>query len=169
MRRFGLALGMALVMSAGLMALVTFDPATGTGFVGKGDVQSSFAWNNAGLQSHASGVTFSFDVTERRYKDCVDNDNPNNGQIRLVDERHQTKEVTSQIQYDARTHKQIDGFILTGFGATTQQGGIVNNKCPDGFHPANGDEETGWSDWTILGEGSALYVKWGGTGVQIWP
>src|SRR5918996_4693526 len=35
-------------------ALVTFDPSTGTGFVGKGDVQTAFGWNNKQLQNNAS-------------------------------------------------------------------------------------------------------------------
>jgi hypothetical protein len=56
----GLALAGAIVTSAAVMAAVVFNPATGEGFVGKGDVQSAFGWNNARLQSNAGGVTFTF-------------------------------------------------------------------------------------------------------------
>ena len=37
----------ALAVSTAALATVTFDPATGIGFVGKGDVQLAFGWNNA--------------------------------------------------------------------------------------------------------------------------
>lgn len=39
-------------------AAVTFDPATGTGFVGKGDVQTALGYNNAQLQKNASTLVF---------------------------------------------------------------------------------------------------------------
>lgn len=40
------------------IAIVTVNP-DGTGFVGKGDVQTAFGWDNKTLQQRASGVTFS--------------------------------------------------------------------------------------------------------------
>lgn len=43
---------------ASALAAVTFDASTGTGFVGKGDVQLAFGWNNKQLQANAAGVTF---------------------------------------------------------------------------------------------------------------
>jgi hypothetical protein len=39
-------------------AAVTFDPATGTGFVGKGDVQSALGYNNTQLQKNANSLVF---------------------------------------------------------------------------------------------------------------
>jgi len=39
---------------------VTFNETNGTGFVGKGDVQVAFGWNNKQLQTNATGVSFSF-------------------------------------------------------------------------------------------------------------
>ena len=39
-------------------AAVTFDLATGTGFVGKGDVQTALGYNNAQLQKNASTLVF---------------------------------------------------------------------------------------------------------------
>jgi hypothetical protein len=41
-------------------AAVTFNETNGTGFVGKGDVQVAFAWNNKQLQTNAKDVSFSF-------------------------------------------------------------------------------------------------------------
>ena len=43
---------------------ITFDPATGLGFVGKGDVQYTFGWNNAQLQSGAAGLMFQVNRVE---------------------------------------------------------------------------------------------------------
>ena len=39
-------------------ASVNVDPATGSGFIGKGDVQLAYGWNNATLQTNASSVGF---------------------------------------------------------------------------------------------------------------
>jgi hypothetical protein len=55
------------VLAAGLLALtaqaasasVTFDPLTGNGFVGKGDVQTAFGWSNATMQTNHTSITFS--------------------------------------------------------------------------------------------------------------
>src|ERR671918_1859956 len=46
-------------VKAGSPALqVTVNPADGTGFVGKGDVQLIFGWNNKALQDNAGSVEF---------------------------------------------------------------------------------------------------------------
>ena len=39
---------------------VTYNPATGVGFVGKGNVQTAFGWNNAALQKNAEAVMFKY-------------------------------------------------------------------------------------------------------------
>lgn len=44
--------------AAPAMAAVTFDPATGKGFVGKGDVQLALGWNNSQLQQNAGSLLF---------------------------------------------------------------------------------------------------------------
>lgn len=49
-------------------AAVTFDPATGTGFIGKGDVQTALGWNNKALQTAEAngGIAFTYKaVTEQ--------------------------------------------------------------------------------------------------------
>ena len=48
--------GVALA-SAGPASAYTMD-AAGQGFVGKGEVQSAFGWNNAKMQANQNGVTF---------------------------------------------------------------------------------------------------------------
>jgi hypothetical protein len=49
----------ALAIPVAASASVTVN-SNGTGFVGKGNVQTAFGWNNAALQANASGTTFSF-------------------------------------------------------------------------------------------------------------
>ena len=70
MRKSILAVGAALaIVSTAAYATVTFNQTTGSGFVGKGDVQSAFGWNNAAAQNNQNGVSFvadasaEFDVT----------------------------------------------------------------------------------------------------------
>ncbi len=60
-------------------AAVTFDPATGTGFVGKGDVQLIYGWNNKQLQDNAANVQFRANsevVTEVSWT-CTNSNNQN--------------------------------------------------------------------------------------------
>ena len=58
------------IMASSAFAAVTFDPATGTGFVGKGDVQTAMGWNNAELQKNAENLKFTY-VTETTYAVAV--------------------------------------------------------------------------------------------------
>ena len=58
MKKMLLAAAAATVfISAAALASVTFDPNTGTGFVGKGDIQVPMGWNNKQLQNNAGGVS----------------------------------------------------------------------------------------------------------------
>lgn len=114
------------LLAAPVFAAVTFDPATGTGFVGKGDVQTPFGWNNAKLQQNAGNLVFSFDSTET-YDVTVEWDTGNHNVTHHVIEVHRTSTVSANVLYDARTHKQVDGFVLRGYGAVTMTGGSIPN------------------------------------------
>src|ERR671918_2365400 len=116
-------------------AAVTFDPTTGTGFVGKGDVQTAFGWNNKVFQQNVGGVSFEADkttVTEVSWV-CT-NDRNENIQER---ERTTTTESTEVVSSIARERNQITGFTLSGFGDTigepkTSTEGPPVNSCPSG-------------------------------------
>lgn len=58
-----IGVAICLAVAGVAFAAVTFDPTTGTGFVGKGDVQLAFGWNNQKLQENATGVTFTYAAT----------------------------------------------------------------------------------------------------------
>ena len=56
----GTTVAATLMLAPAASAAVTFNETNGTGFVGKGDVQVAFGWNNKQLQTNATGVSFSF-------------------------------------------------------------------------------------------------------------
>lgn len=122
-------------MVAGMaFAAVIFDAATGTGFVGKGDVQLVFGWNNKQLQDNAGSVQFRANstlVTEVSWI-CT---NSNNQQTQ---ERARTTTTTMQgvVSSVARERNQITGFNLTGYSGTPTQSSTTDgpplNSCPGG-------------------------------------
>jgi len=56
----GTTVAATLMLAPAASAAVTFNETNGTGFVGKGDVQVAFGWNNKQLQTNAKDVSFSF-------------------------------------------------------------------------------------------------------------
>jgi hypothetical protein len=130
-------LSLALFASFGSAAIaeVRFDAETGTGFVGKGDVQLALEWNNKELQDNANDVQFQVNsevVTEVSW--ICTNSNNQNEQVR---ERTTTSSVQGVVDSVARVRNQITGFILEGYdgdpivGTPSTEGPAVNS-CPSG-------------------------------------
>jgi hypothetical protein len=127
-----IALMLALAIPA--LAAVTFDAATGEGFVGKGDVQNVFGWNNRQLQNNAASVQFRAEsevVTEHSWT-CTNQNNQN------TQERERTTTTTIQgvVSSIARERNQVTGFILEGYEgdpteSSTSEGPRLNS-CPSG-------------------------------------
>jgi hypothetical protein len=166
----GVALAGALAMSATVMASVTFDAATGTGFVGKGDVQTAFGWNNAQAQAKIPYISFAADESQTRQQECLTEGQP--PQI-FTGYRHGLRTLNKNLSYDARMHQQIDGIFLTGYAGGESEwsdwsewvgpnGETFGNACPDGSHPAH-EPILG----PIVAEG--LFVIYNGVSVKIWP
>jgi hypothetical protein len=116
------------------VAAVTFDSATGTGFVGKGDVQLIFGWNNKDLQDNAASVQFqasSTVVTEVSWE-CT-NDNNEHIQTRARTTTSTTEGVVSSV---GRLKTQITGFNLLGYDGdpttSSSTDGPPLNSCPSG-------------------------------------
>ena len=99
----------ALLAAAAAWASVTFDPVTGAGFVGKGDVQSAFGWNNAQAQANIPSITFFVRVTQQRTQTCQ-----TEPQHVVTGQRSGTRSLSNHVAYDPRIHHQIDGIILDG-------------------------------------------------------
>jgi hypothetical protein len=132
---FAAAAATAFVATAAF-ASVTFDNTTGTGFVGKGDIQILYGWNNAQLQRNAGGVVFSYDATDTYDVTCEWDTGVHNIVHHSVTHPTHTS-VSSSIAYDPRQikgQKQFTGFNLNGFGLTTSQGSVpaVGDSCPNG-------------------------------------
>jgi hypothetical protein len=131
----GLAVAGAIATSAAVMALVTFDPATGKGFVGKGDVQLVDGWNNKKLQDNAAFVEFraSSVVATATTWTCDKDTGPN------TQERSNTTTTTTEglVTTIARERNQITGFTLDGYDGdpvvSEEHDGPTVGSCPTGW------------------------------------
>jgi hypothetical protein len=112
--------------SQNALAAVTFDPETGEGFVGKGDVQEVFGWNNKGLQDNAKDVQFRVSSGTESSWECY---NSNNEKTQV---RSQSVTFEGVFDSESRTHKQVDGFNLLGYDGnpTTITDGPPFESCP---------------------------------------
>ncbi|MFC4932349.1 hypothetical protein [Massilia sp. GCM10023247] len=111
MSHIAAALGLAAVTSFA-SAAVAYDPLTG-GFVGKGDVQLAFGWNNAALQKNAAAVSFSYRLSTDYKAVCT----WTTGEGTRGEREHNVKHtevyvVGDTVAYDARLKSQITGFNL---------------------------------------------------------
>jgi hypothetical protein len=165
MKKLLWAAAATVFISTAAMATVTFDPQSGTGFVGKGDVQTAFGWNNSQIQKNAGGVTFTYNLTAVYDVTCewqTVTGGPNSRVIihDVTVPRHIN--VNDTVSYTARTQNQISGFILNGFGSETDGATIpqVGDSCPNG-----GDGTIVEVDETSYTAG--LFVNYGGNSVQI--
>jgi hypothetical protein len=92
-------------------AAVNFDPATGFGFVGKGDVQTVFNLNNTRMQAVASSVTFTYENVTTYEADCV----WTTGRSRHIEPVTTTIGVAGSIAADPRRTGQWTGWNLNGY------------------------------------------------------
>ncbi|WP_353815177.1 hypothetical protein [Agromyces sp. SYSU T00266] len=155
---FGAAL--AVACSLGVVpasAAVTFDPGSGTGFVGKGDVQNAFAWNNAQFQQRAASVSFQLITRWVWGATCVfDGGSETSTQFGYGN--------SDFIDSTVRGTGQASGFDLHGyFGG----GG-------GGYVPTDGDECTSsggatgtWTSIEYVGTTTTLEARYGGTSVSL--
>lgn len=165
-------LGVALALaSTAALAEVVFYPETGTGFVGKGDVQDAFGWNDAGLQLHADGVTFTYGYSAMYEAVCTFTTGEGTRGEKIHNVPHEEEmEVASDVIVALRRNPQskVTGFNLTGFGDAFSESGelpVVGGACP-----GNQGHDGVWTSVTVLagGEGG-LYVNYGDQKVLLAP
>jgi hypothetical protein len=123
----------------------------GYGFVGKGDVQLGFQWNNAQLQSCADYGTegclsFSYAAVESSVSEATWTcSHPTNGNTQ---ERSRTTTISETtgglISGVARVKKQVTGFNLNGGNLVTVSG------SPTTEGPARGSCPTNWTASTVI-------------------
>ena len=110
------AMAVALLVTASAsMASVSVDE-NGVGFVGKGDVQAIFDWNNSELQQNAGNLTFRFASSTTVSWKC-EGTNKNGKVVTTTPEL--AIGLNDEVVLDARKNKQgqITGFNLLGFDA----------------------------------------------------
>jgi hypothetical protein len=123
MKTKSLALGCCLLLTAAANADVAYDE-NGVGFVGKGDLQLLFDWNNAALQENAGLIQFRMIVAGAATWTCT-GVNPAG---HTVTQTHATESqsIEAAVNVAVRQNKtgQITGFTLEGavFGQTTYAG-----------------------------------------------
>jgi hypothetical protein len=129
------ASALVLTVVGTAVAAWTFNATTGTGFVGKGDVQLVYGWNNKQLQDNAADVKFQATSTVGTYVQWTCTKDNDNTQVRRETTRTETEGVLSSI---GRLKNQITGFNLLGYdGSPTigdpQVGGPQLNSCPNSW------------------------------------
>jgi opacity protein-like surface antigen len=172
MKKMLLAAGVALAtISSAAYAAVTFDPETGAGWVGKGDVQTAFGWNNATMQSRHLGVTFGVDSTVSYDVTCeweTVTGGKNSKTITHNVTNH--KNISSSAAVDSASRKtgQYTGWFLNGY----EDGGLddvdlpeVGDSCPQGGSASDNDPPENDAVVTavsnVLGGGGTLTAYWG--------
>ncbi|WP_368505291.1 hypothetical protein AB3N04_06515 [Alkalihalophilus sp. As8PL] len=129
------------VFSSSAFAAVTFDSTTGTGFVGKGDVQNALGLNNAQLQKEAADLKFTYESVDT-YEITVEwtTGEGTRGEQTHTVEHNKTSSLTSDINSQSRTAKQINGFNLNGLSNTIAEGSIP--KVGENFPGNSGHKVT---------------------------
>ena len=165
MRKLTIAAVAAIAtISTAALAIVDVND-EGVGFVGKGDVQLKYGWNDQALQKNASGVSFSFNVEEEYKYDCtftIEVGGKVKTQEPQTTRRGKTVKVDSSISYGARTNTnaKITGFNLNGFGPDLNSDGTVpvdGGYCPGG--PLN---DGVISNVELNSSTGGLFVSYGG-------
>jgi hypothetical protein len=147
MKRYIVATVVALLLTGGVAtAAVTVDPATGTGFAGKGDVQAALHLPNPSLQRHARAIQFRLlAVTTADISwECGFFPDPNGGPTQFLDRNERFLGTSAQRLSDSVVYAGPDltGFNLTGFSGdpiTTahwfgpQPGSPGFGACPAGW------------------------------------
>ncbi|MFF9621379.1 hypothetical protein [Streptomyces griseosporeus] len=162
------AVAAVVLATAPALAAVSYDPATGTGFVGKGDVQTAFGWNNKQLQTNASGVTFTYDATTHYSAVCewVTGAGTRGQKTHDITLSRHTS-VSSAVAYDARVQTQITGFNLTGISASSTTGTVPEAGAPCVGSDDGVDHNGTWVSVTETGSTGSLSVGYGGTSVPL--
>lgn len=132
-------------------AAVTFNPETGEGFVGKGDVQTFFGWNNKQLQDNAKNIQFRAIVETVNEWTCDRDAGPQT--------QERNNEVSSQqvVTTVAREKNQVTGFNLEGYSGTPTEisrDGPQTESCPTGWTAINLVTTTGDAQLQISDGGS---------------
>jgi hypothetical protein len=127
---FAAAAASVALIASSASAAVIFDPETGEGFVGKGDVQLAMEWNNKQLQDNAGSLVFTLQEEAAYTLVCSRVHSQHGHQEQTF--KDQVSSINADVVYDGRTNKKefITGFLLTGFDGVPEYDGA---NCPSGW------------------------------------
>jgi hypothetical protein len=175
--RFFAAAAAVAMISTAAVASVTYD-SDGIGFVGKGDVQLAFGWNNKAAQTNANAVAFSFESDQSYAVTCewtTETGGRNSKTIYHAATNHKSQSVTASVAYDARLKNQYTGYSLLGFSGlpviTGTPAPSVGDACPQGGGVSDSDPVGNDAVVTAVevdsSSGDNLYVTWNGIKVLL--
>jgi hypothetical protein len=148
--RTGFGLLGCLLAATTAYAIVTFDGATGFGFVGKGDLQTLYVWNNKALQDNAVAVSFRYNATvsEEVSWECT-NENNERVQPRSRKKKSETHGLLSSV---ARVKNQVTGWNLNGWNGPSPESTPIPLDENEAGPPLNSCPSGPWSLTTPAGE-----------------
>jgi len=151
-----LIVGALLATTGSVLATVTFDPATGTGYVDKADVQAAFGWKDQTFQANARKVSFHVvHVTSWTWDCLIDRES-----VTFVGDVQSSRAVEDEALGTAvgRTVRAVTGFDLNGFaGAASPAPDSDPTSCPSS-DPSN----------VSSGSSDVLYADFRGQSEPIW-
>jgi hypothetical protein len=135
-----IALVGVMAIPAAANASVQFDSSSGLGFVGKGDIQTPFGWNDQKLQQNAKDISFTYDSTkDDAYEITCEWDTGNDKKI-VHHVQHKSGSVNDTVAYDVakkdrnNPNGKVTGFNLTGMTQTASDSEgdvpVVGAPCP---------------------------------------
>jgi hypothetical protein len=139
-----------LFAAAPMFGEVIFNESSGVGFVGKGDVQQLFIWNNKTLQDRAGDVEF-------YYQELATFDVPCKKELEKKVMRNtyaRAAAINSAVTADPRQKNQFTGFNLNGYDGDSVS--VFDTNCPGGWEADGDPVEVGSDD-----DGAALWVRYG--------
>ena len=175
MTKWFVAAAAAACVSTAAVAAISFDPATGTGFIGKGDVQSALGLNNPQLQALylSGGISFKFSQSETWQITCSwITDDGHTEPVTKNKRTRRTRGVNATLNANGRDissgiNGPNTGFIMSGFnggGTTDEPIPSVGDACVGG--DAAAPKPGTVSAVTLLSsDSSGLTVN----GIHLWP
>jgi hypothetical protein len=150
-----------MMIASTVSAAVTFD-ASGSGFVGKGDVQTMYGWNNKQMNDRAGSISFKAEqkVTENYVWECVSVTK----QGEKITERSNRvttfqRPITTTVTRDNKTGN-VTGFSLKGSPGTSTtsvngaEGCTNNSDYVLDSYTSDPDAPTTTEEWLYVNNGS---------------
>ena len=125
----------SLAVASPASAAVAYDRESGTGFVGKGDVQQALGWNNRQLQANAHRIDFTVETNHVARWTWTCTEDGGTGSQGAEALRLHTR--AGFLTTTPRVHKQVTGFELSDYeqfvGIGVPLEGPDTGTCPESW------------------------------------